>query len=178
MLGRLAAYPQCSADQRNGPATASARAGRPRVTTTYPGCAERQYRLAAAVREELEFRRVDFGLLTRLYGRYNPIPDGEAFVERAMSMFPRLCCGLASVYLQHRLGLGLVHRGSYRREAHTYLVAEGRLLDITADQFGGPRIYVGAVVPPWHSGRACVSWGPQNKRMKLTRRREKWCEGW
>jgi hypothetical protein len=122
------------------------------------------YQVAADVRLEFEQARVDRERLARLYSAYNPIRDIALFVERALGLYPHLCCGLASLYLRQRLGNGVVHCGSYGGTQHTFLVAHGLLLDITCDQFGGPRIYVGPVAPPWRVDR-CGSigvHGPQN----------------
>jgi len=65
-------------------------------------------------------------------------------------MFPKLCCGLATVYLRRCLGgWGVVWQGFYKVTPHTVLVADDFLVDITADQFGGPAIYVGHILYPW-----------------------------
>ncbi len=110
----------------------------------------RECLLAAArkARRELRLGRVDRGLLARLYHGYQPIPEVRRFVERGLGMFPKLCCGLASVYLRHRLAEGVVHCGSYAGQPHTVLVVRGWVVDVTADQFGGPGVYVGPLVPP------------------------------
>jgi hypothetical protein len=88
-------------------------------------------------------------LLADLYQAYNPVPEVDLFVRRALEMFPRLCCGLASAYLRHRLGGGVVTRGSYGGEPHTFLFDGDAIVDVTADQFGGPGVYVGRCLPPW-----------------------------
>jgi hypothetical protein len=108
--------------------------------------------VAVETREQLTGRTCDPALLARLYSLYNPLADAEAFVARALDMFPRLCCGLASVYLRHCLGEGTVAYGSYEGERHTFLATRGCILDITADQFGGPEIYVGRLGLPWSLG--------------------------
>ena len=110
---------------------------------------DRFYQVSVDAREELKNGRVDPELLARLYHDYNPIPDMDVFIERALGMFPKLCCGLASLYLRYRLNEGVVHYGWYEEERHTFLVAQGWVLDITADQFGGPPTYVGPLAPPW-----------------------------
>ncbi len=114
-------------------------------------------RVAVQTREALERRTCDPALLAHLYGRYNPVSDVQGFVARALDMFPRLCCGLASVYLRQRLGEGAVRCGSYGGALHTFVTTRGLVLDITADQFGGPEIYVGPLALPWacDAGMVC-----------------------
>ncbi len=156
---RFAAYARCSADPRRRgrreivrarlethvSPSASARTGTGRA------CLLRE---ALEAREAFRARRCDATLLARLYEHYNPVPRTELFVERALDMFPSLCCGLASVYLQYRLGEGTVTRGSFRNEQHTFLLTRGCVVDITADQFGGPEVYVGLLAAPWHAEAA------------------------
>ncbi|MBI5532814.1 MAG: hypothetical protein HY898_08880 [Deltaproteobacteria bacterium] len=107
------------------------------------------------MRSEFERRAVSRDLLARLYMAYCPIPDIDGFVERAGQLFPRLNCGLCSVYLAHVLGAGTAARGRYGGVNHTFLSLGGDgIVDITADQFGGPRVYVGPLRQPWWRGRA------------------------
>lgn len=115
--------------------------------------APRELAIASAVRRELESGAVDRSLLCRLYGAYASVPDLEAFVDAALRMFPRLCCGLASAVLRHRLGHGAVIRGAFAGEAHTVLLLDhDTIVDVTADQYGGPAVYLGPVRPPWSIG--------------------------
>lgn len=51
--------------------------------------------------------------------------------------------------MQHRLSEGEIRNGSYAGHGHTFLVIEGVVVDITADQFDGPDVYVGPLVAPW-----------------------------
>ena len=105
----------------------------------------------ACVRGDFEAGRVDARLLADLYRGYAPVPDPETFVSEAVQMFPALCCGLASVYLQFLLGAGAIVRGRFGRSNHTVLEIpeQGLIIDITADQFGGPAVYVGPWREPW-----------------------------
>ncbi|MCT7376303.1 hypothetical protein [Chelativorans salis] len=106
--------------------------------------------VALQARREFEAGACDRRLLGELYRQYNPaVGDSELFVTRALSIFPRLNCGLASLYLRHQLQAGEIIRGTFRSASHTVLVADAVLIDITADQFGGPAVYVGKPVPPW-----------------------------
>ena len=111
--------------------------------------------MAVKTRREFENHQVDALLLQRLYEAYNPeVEDARLFVERGMRQFPSLNCGLASVYLRKALGTGKVINGKYLEQNHTFLLIENFyddaiVIDITADQYGGPPIYVGPVQAPW-----------------------------
>ncbi|MDD2785588.1 MAG: hypothetical protein PHS79_01690 [Patescibacteria group bacterium] len=105
---------------------------------------------ATQVREAFETWIVSLDLLANLYSGYNPDVDAQRFVEDALKIFPKLNCGLASVYLQKVLGGGEIVRGAYGVNAHTFLVLdENVVVDITADQYGGPKVYVGELKFPW-----------------------------
>jgi hypothetical protein len=109
-------------------------------------------RSAARVRREFERGTFDLRLAIAAYTAYAPeVGDVPGFVERARGLFPTGCCGLCSVYLRSRLGCGTVVSGSYDGHLHTVLLVDGLLVDVTADQFGGPPIYVGPPRPPWGS---------------------------
>jgi hypothetical protein len=105
---------------------------------------------AHAVRQEFEQGTVNPQILADLYHAYNPLEDIDVFLQRARALFPALNCGIASVYLQYRLKTGAVLRGSYDGEPHTFLdLGEDKIADITADQYGGPVVYVGPLQSPW-----------------------------
>lgn len=105
--------------------------------------------IAAVVRREFEQASVDKALLVRLYASYADVGDTESFVDAALKSFPRGNCGLASLYLQHKLG-GQVRRLIYAGHRHSVLfTGPDEIVDITADQFGGPPIYLGPFKPPW-----------------------------
>lgn len=59
------------------------------------------------------------------------------------------------MYLKHILGIGKEERGKYGEEDHTFLLIEEEkpeqrlVIDITSDQYGGPRVYVGPLQAPW-----------------------------
>lgn len=110
-------------------------------------------RLQAAtetVRERFEATNLDGEFLAKLYGAYADVGDVKRFVDQALKMFPRLSCGIASVYLQHELGEGTIIQGKYGSHDHTFLrLDDGTIVDITADQYGGPKTYVGELRPPW-----------------------------
>ncbi len=105
----------------------------------------------AQVRQAFCRRECDPQLLARLYLLYNPVPDVERFVARALRTFPKYCCGLASVYLRHALGEGVVTCGLYGGDPHSFLLRHDGIIDITADQFGGPEVYVGPLRLPWRT---------------------------
>lgn len=105
---------------------------------------------ALSARAAFERKTVSPEYLAEIYAAYNPLPDMEGFVAQALFMFPKLNCGLASVYLQNVIPHSRIHRGTYDGEHHTtLLIEEGTIADITADQYGGPRVYVGAIKAPW-----------------------------
>ena len=103
------------------------------------------------VRRNFEKRTIDYVLLYELYQEYNPRPDNAEFISISKKYFPRYNCGLASVYLQHLLGSKIVQR-SYQQYQHTVLLQGKIIIDITADQFDGPKMYVGALKRPWCIG--------------------------
>lgn len=106
--------------------------------------------VAQAIRKEFEHGEVSCEVLINLYKKYHPIDDIEGFIEQSQELFPHLNCGIASVYLKHILQAGEVKRGKYRDENHSFLVIDKTtVVDITADQFGGPRVYVGSLQLPW-----------------------------
>ncbi len=108
---------------------------------------------ALVARQGFRLRRLDARRLADLYDAYHSVPDVNGFVRRGMDMFPRLCCGLASVHLRSCLGGGVVTRGFYGPSPHTFLVIRSLVVDITADQFGGPEVYVGPLKLPWAVGQ-------------------------
>jgi hypothetical protein len=124
-----------------------------------------------------ESRRVPPELLAALYSSYHPVRDALDFVAAARRLFPRLNCGLASVFLRHLIGGGAVTTGTYAGELHTFLLMDSRLVvDITADQFGGPGVYVGPLVAPWALPTPECAPGPFNARpANNPDRREKGC---
>jgi hypothetical protein len=109
-----------------------------------------RFLLISQCRTLFEQRKIDLRLLAELYVAYNPIPAIESFITQSQALFPKLNCGLASLYLRHILKEGVVKQGTYAGHAHTYLLFEQNLIaDITADQYGGPRIYYGPLKDPW-----------------------------
>ena len=106
-------------------------------------------RIAAEARAAFEEGRVDRRLLKRLYRQYQAVPKLRRFLDKASGLFPNLNCGLASLYLRHRLGEGRVVQGMYGTQNHTFLLVGDLAADITADQYGGPKVYVGRLRSPW-----------------------------
>ena len=106
--------------------------------------------IVTEVRERFVARQVSRDVLQRLYHQYNPSVDAVIFVAEAERMFPHLNCGLATVYLRAILGQGRVRQGKYADNNHTFLLLNGDMVvDITADQYGGPKVYVGKLEFPW-----------------------------
>jgi hypothetical protein len=101
-------------------------------------------------RKSFESSSIDDNLLINLYSRYNKdAGDASLFIKRAKKLFPKLNCGLSSLYLQKVLGGGKIINGKYKGQNHTFLLSNNTIIDITADQYGGPRIYVGPLKKPW-----------------------------
>src|SRR5262245_25798387 len=101
-------------------------------------------------RKAFEDQTIPTALLGNLYLEYNPdVGRIERFLRRAAETFPTYNCGLATVYLKHVYGGGEVVNGFYDGHDHTFLKLGGMAVDITADQFGGPRVYVGTLDLPW-----------------------------
>ncbi len=106
--------------------------------------------IATKTRQDFENGALDTKLLIDLYQSYNRLKNPREFVTRAQKMFPNLNCGLASVYLKHLFKKGEIIKGKYADESHTFLQLDNNLIvDITADQYGGPPIYVGPITPPY-----------------------------
>lgn len=106
--------------------------------------------IAYEARAGFEDRRVDENELKQLYQQYNPIDDIDSFIKRAKEMFPNLNCGLVTVYLRHLFSDGRIVNGKYKDNNHTFLLLENLVVvDITSDQYGGPKVYVGPLQSPW-----------------------------
>jgi hypothetical protein len=118
----------------------------------------RLFELAAETRKEFENDSINRDLLGELYLAYNLDPaireNLDGFLEAAFRTFPKGCCGLSAVYLQHKNGgAGDVReRCEYNGRQHTLYLPFCRIgnfvLDITADQFGGAPVYAGPIRPP------------------------------
>ena len=104
---------------------------------------------ANKARRDFEQKNIDVELLTTLYSQYNRVPNVESFIQKALDIFPKLSCGVATVYLRYAIGEGEIISGKYKTSGHTFLLINDRLLDITADQYDGPKIYVGKPGIPW-----------------------------
>jgi hypothetical protein len=99
-------------------------------------------------RRQFEIGLTDQKLLVELYKGYKDVGDTVQFVTKAREIFPNGNCGLASLYLKKELG-GEIIQGKYGEHNHTFLLHKDVVIDITADQFGGPEVYVGPLRSPW-----------------------------
>ncbi len=105
------------------------------------------------VRSAFEQKNIDQSLLCSLYLNYQLVKEIEGFIAHAMAIFPKGCCGLASLYIQHSLQRGTIVQGRYNNEPHTFLLLDNNMIiDITADQFGGPEVHIGPLRDPWKRG--------------------------
>lgn len=105
-------------------------------------------KIANKYRGAFEVGAVDQQLLVKLYREYKDVGDTVRFVSKAKDIFPQANCGLASLYLKQKLG-GRIVQGKYGEHDHTFLLVDDTVIDITADQFGGPKVYVGPLRLPW-----------------------------
>lgn len=107
------------------------------------------FKVGSRIRNNFEFNSILASQLVRLYQDYNPIEDINLFIDRARVFFPRLNCGIASLVLRDALG-GKIVNGKYSRHNHTFLLLDDNtLVDITSDQYGGPKVYAGELKEPW-----------------------------
>lgn len=104
--------------------------------------------IVSKTRKYFEIGSVDQDLLIEMYRNYTDVGDTAGFVSTAKTVFPNGNCGLASLYLKRELG-GEIVQGKYGENKHTFLVVDDTVIDITADQFGGPKVYVGPLRSPW-----------------------------
>lgn len=112
-------------------------------------------KIAAATRLRFESGTIDKSRLKQLYAEYAEVGDVGEFVDRAQDLFPKLNCGLASLALKDALGSGAVTNGRFLDENHTFLLlGRDTIADITADQYGGPSVYVGPLKNPWRLGNS------------------------
>jgi hypothetical protein len=86
------------------------------------------------------------------------MPDPQFHLEWFSKIFPKGNCEITTVYLQSQLKTGEIINGSYllengQLEDHSFLKVGEEIIDITADQFGGPTIYVGPLTFPWYPTR-------------------------
>lgn len=123
-----------------------------------------------ATREDFEQKRITLPYLKPLVEKHlSYIADHyqdelAAWIEAWLADFPYNCCELATAVLLDRIGEGVIVYGRYEHEpinaqnmrkshafwAHSEPVDEQTLIaDITADQYGGPAIYVGDLHHPW-----------------------------
>jgi hypothetical protein len=106
--------------------------------------------LAKRARKDFEKGNIDYHELGRLYQDYNPVKDMGSFLNKAIELFPKLNCGLVSVYLHARIPESRIVKGKFGRNNHTFLIFPNqKICDITADQYGGPKVYVGNIKSPW-----------------------------
>jgi hypothetical protein len=104
--------------------------------------------VAQKIRRQLEEKKISRKDIRALYLVYNSSVHIDLFLDEAEKIFPNLNCGIASVLLREKLG-GEVRQGKYKEQQHTFLKLSDCIVDITADQYGGPSVYVGPCVSPW-----------------------------
>lgn len=119
--------------------------------------------LAKEVREEFTSRTIAPATLFEIITLHSPHILAGLQKQIALkacgsiiNCFPAYSCDGAAAVLRERAGYGEIITGSYTRyECHAFLgigataLGMDTIVDITADQFGGPEIFVGQIVPPW-----------------------------
>lgn len=106
--------------------------------------------IALKAREDFEDCKINLWVLKQLYQQYNKLDNIDTFVQHAKEMFPRLNCGLAAVWLRKQIKNSRIVNGKYAGNNHTFLLAPKLIIvDITADQYNGPKVYVGRIRMPW-----------------------------
>lgn len=107
--------------------------------------------IATDVRRSFEEQSLDYELLAERFQLWFPkVEDPAYYAEQAKTDFPKGCCGLASAYLRSEIGEGAIIYGRYQDMGHLVLkMSRNKIVDITADQFGGPAVYVGQLQYPW-----------------------------
>ena len=105
--------------------------------------------IASKVKADFEAGRIERKVLKKLYQQYNRINNIDIFLKSAGNMFPELNCGLTSVYLKKIFPDGEIINGKYENNNHTFILLNDFVVDITADQYGGPKVYVGTLKRPW-----------------------------
>lgn len=107
--------------------------------------------IATATRRSFEDGSLDYELLAERFQQWFPKNnDPKYYAELTKTEFPAGCCGPASAYLRSEIGKGDITYGSYQNMGHLVLkISKKEIVDITADQFGGPAIYVGSLQYPW-----------------------------
>lgn len=105
--------------------------------------------IAIKIRKEFRNFRIDEKELKRIYQDYNTLGNPDLFLSSSKQIFPNLNCGLTTVYLRNLLG-GEIINGKYKDNNHTFLILRKKIIiDITADQYKGPEVYVGPIRKPW-----------------------------
>ena len=106
--------------------------------------------IAESIRAEFENGTIPLNLVKSLYQSYNPLENIDIFFDEARKLFPKGSCGIASVYLNAQIKGSRIIRGRYNEKKHTFLLVNNNIVDITADQYGGPKVYIGPIVSPWN----------------------------
>ena len=102
------------------------------------------------IRKDFEEGKVNYNNLKILYQDYNKIDDINNFIDKSKSLFPNLNCGLASLYIINKLRQGRIIKGKHKNDNHTFvLLKKDIIIDITSDQYGGPKVYIGELKEPW-----------------------------
>jgi hypothetical protein len=114
--------------------------------------------IAGEARSAFESGQVTVDMLIGLYSnienrRVQDLGRLAVEIDYLLPYFPYQNCEYASVYLGSQVGQGQMLCGYYDFRPHKVWdvgpVVGETIMDITADQFGGPPIYIGPLVLPW-----------------------------
>lgn len=114
-------------------------------------------RVAKKARNDFEQGTVSRPMLRAVvrlsFPEYPPYEVIDQYLALLEGIFPDENCDLTTGYLLEQLGEGELIVGTYDGNPHVFLGIfvglEKMIVDITADQFGGPPVYVGPMVEPW-----------------------------
>ena len=71
-------------------------------------------------------------------------------LDQLQEHFPEGNCAVATAYLGELIPESKIVYGYYEDRSHFFLLLDPvAVVDITADQFGGPKVYVGPLETPW-----------------------------
>ncbi len=107
--------------------------------------------IVSQTRNAFEDGSIDSSLLKARFGIWYPgVANIQEYIDGARDDFPNGCCSMASAYLREEIGAGQIKYGRYNGYGHTVLkLSKFEIVDITADQFGGPDVYYGSLEHPW-----------------------------
>lgn len=105
--------------------------------------------IAKKMRKAFETQAIPSQELIDAYQAYHPTKNIKQIVQSSQKTFPHGTSKLTAAYLQKEIGTGTIVHGNYKGKQHAFLKVGKTIIDITADQYGGPAVYVGPLKAPW-----------------------------